>query len=135
MRRGGGIELGFSPPVSPAAHPAFRHAPRPDDKHRDRAAQDRQVDSKEEKTKGQHPDPEDRQERDQPADDQDQGQRKADRKPAVAAQGGHRTAQDREQPLQGVELSLKPAFPVSLSGCHAEKMALGGQGCKAAPPR
>lgn len=111
------------PPPSETMRQDAGLAPRADDQHRDRPAQDRQVDGKQEKAQGQHPDPENGQEGEQPPDDQKKRHREADRKPAVSAQRGHRTAERGDQPLQRVELPLEPAFP-SLSCGHCVEMDL-----------
>jgi hypothetical protein len=70
----------------------------------------RQVNGKEEKPRGQHPKSEDWQEPEQPADGQENCQRKPDGKPTVAAQPVKRPPQGRGKAFQCVKLPVKSAL-------------------------
>lgn len=70
----------------------------------------RQVDGEEEQSGWKHPETKDWQEPEEPANREQDRQRKADRKPARPTQARKRAAQRRDQTFQRVELPMKPAL-------------------------
>jgi hypothetical protein len=70
----------------------------------------RKVNGEEEKSGRQHPEAEDRQEPEKPADCQQDRKRKAHRQPMTPTQTAQWPAQRRDQAFQGMELPMKPAL-------------------------